>query len=363
MDFYVILGLEREASLRDVKRAYTRLARRYHPDLNPGDREAAAFYQRATEAYETLSDPDRRRAYDTGGSSPPVDDIPADVEFRGFDFSVPASGPSATFGELFAEVHVGAQSPSEAEERGSDVFGEVALGFEEAVVGSEQKLSVTRLDTCGACGGTGVRRGPETRCAGCQGTGAALWRRGHMLFSRACTRCGGTGRQRQRPCSACNAEGLVTSTDDIKVQIPAGVADGSRMRIPAKGNAGRHGGPPGDLYITARVAGHRLFRRDGDDLYLEVPVAVHEAALGATIDVPTVDGVARLGVPAGTQAGQTLRITGRGVRSPQTGHRGDLFVTVTLVIPPAEDARSKALLREFGRLNQADVRRDLFVES
>ena len=362
MDFYVILGLEREASLRDVKRAYTRLARRYHPDLNPGDREAEAFYQRATEAYETLSDPEQRRVYDTGGSSPPIDPTPSDVEFRGFDFSVPASGASVTFGELFAELSVSGEPSPRPEERGSDLFGEVALGFEEAAVGSERQLTLTRLETCGFCRGTGLRRGPETRCSGCQGSGATRWRRGHMLFSRACATCGGTGRQRQRPCAECSADGHVTRTDVITIQIPAGVADGSRMRVPNKGNAGKHGGPPGDLYITAKVAPHRLFRREGEDLRLDVPVAVHEAALGATIDVPTIDGHTRLKVPAGTQAGQSFRVKGRGVQSPRTGQRGDLIVTVNLVIPPVEDARSKALLRELGQLHQTDVRRDLFAE-
>ncbi len=361
MDFYVILGLEREASIRDVKRAYTRLARRYHPDLNPGDREAEAFYQRATEAYETLSNPDRRRAYDTGAASPPADTASSGIEFRGFDFSAPASGPSATFGELFAELRVSGESSARTEERGSDLFGEVELGFDEAVVGSERQLALTRLDACGFCGGTGIRRGPETRCSGCQGSGATRWRRGHMLFSRTCAMCRGTGRQRQRTCAECN-EGLVTQTDTITIQIPAGVADGSRLRVPSKGNAGRRGGPPGDLYITAKVAPHRLFRRRGEDLSLDVPVAVHEAALGATIEVPTIDGPARLKIPAGTQAGETLRVKGRGVPSPRTGQRGDLIVTVNLVIPPAPDARAKALLRELGELHSADVRRDLFVE-
>ena len=158
------------------------------------------------------------------------------------------------------------------------------------------------------------------------------------------------------------ADGHVTRTDVITIQIPAGVADGSRMRVPNKGNAGKHGGPPGDLYITAKVAPHRLFRREGEDLRLDVPVAVHEAALGATIDVPTIDGHTRLKVPAGTQAGQSFRVKGRGVQSPRTGQRGDLIVTVNLVIPPVEDARSKALLRELGQLHQTDVRRDLFAE-
>ena len=362
MDFYVILGVGREASLSDVKRAYKRLARRYHPDINPGDREAAAFFRRVSEAYETLSDAGRRQQYDAHGVISAVAED-ASVEFHGFDFTAPVAGASATFGELFSDIlEDTGETPALGRDRGSDLYGEVALSFEEALKRTERKLSLTRLDACEGCGGTGVRRGPEIRCAHCHGVGARRWQRGHMVFSKSCEHCGGSGRQRQRPCSACRAEGTVARTEEITIQVPAGVADGARMRVHGKGNAGRRDGPPGDLYITAKVSGHALFERVGDDLCLQVPIAVHEAALGAKIEVPTIDEPARLRIPAGTQSGQRFRIRSRGVPSPRTGRRGDLLVEVRVVVPPLKDQRSKELLREFGEINGIDVRRDLFTD-
>lgn len=350
MDFYVILGVERDASRNDLERAYTRLARRYHPDLNPGDSEAAAFYRRATEAYETLSNPDRRRAYDTGGTAraaPPR----AAVEFHGFDFSTPVSGASATFGELFSDLLPA--EPAAAEQAGSDLHGEITLGFEEALRGAVRQLSVTRLDVCGACGGSGVRRAAERGCSACQGRGATQWRRGHMVFSKRCGECGGSGRQRQRPCAACGAEGRLATTERITVQVPPGVADGARLRVPGKGNAGLRGGPAGDLYITAAVETHPLFRRDGDDLTLEVPIGVHEAALGADIRIVAPDGSATLRVPAGTQSGTRLRLAGLGAPGRGDGGRGDLIAVVRIVVPQVTDARSRELLQEFGHINPA----------
>ena len=362
MDFYVILGVERGATRKDVKRAYTRLARRYHPDLNPGDREAAAFYRQATEAYETLVDPDQRLAYDAHGEVT-RGGAPRSVEFHGFDFSTPVSGASATFDELFADVSAepkqGAASNSA---KGGDLVGDVELTFDDALRGAEHQLSVTRLNPCESCGGTGLRRARETSCTQCQGLGTTRWRRGHMVFSKPCEQCGGAGRQRRQPCSACGAEGVVSRTDIITIQVPAGVSDRARMRIAGQGNAGRRGGARGDLYIVARVAPHRVFSRDGDDLHVTVPLAVHEAALGATIKIPTPDGVARLKVPAATQAGQRLRLAGQGAPSPRTGERGDLVITVTLVLPQGTDTRTKELLQELGRLDPGNVRRNLFAE-
>jgi molecular chaperone DnaJ len=362
MDFYVILGVEQKASCADVERAYTRLARRYHPDINPGDSEAAAFFRRVTEAYETLKDPERREAYDAGGT-PRVVSRQASVEFRGFDFSTPATGASATFGELFSDVLTRPpEDHKEDAERGSDLFGEVPLSFEDALRGSECRLTITRLDACAACGGIGVRRAASARCEVCHGRGATQWRRGHMVFSKACEPCGGSGRQQQRPCSACRAEGTAALTEEITIQVPAGVTDGARMRVAGKGNAGRRGGRSGDLYITASVASHRFFGRQGDDLTLEVPIGVHEAALGATILIPTIDGKTELAVPAGTQSGQQFRLPQLGAPSPRTGSRGDLLVGVRIVLPPLENERSRELLREFGRINSSDVRRDLYGE-
>lgn len=359
MDFYVILGVERGASRTELERAYTRLARRYHPDINPGDSEAAAFFRRVTEAYQTLRNPDRRRAYDEQGE-PRTVARRASVEFRGFDFSTPVSGASATFGELFSELLPDA-SGGGAPGAGGDLHGEITLAFEESLRGAVRQLTVTRLDACAACGGSGVRRAAERGCAACQGSGATQWRRGHMVFSKPCGACGGTGRQRQRPCTACRAEGTAAVTEQIRVQVPAGVADGARLRVPGKGNAGSCGGPAGDLYITAAVEPHRLFRRDGDDLTLEVPVDVHEAALGADIRIPTIDGSTTLRVPAGTQSGARLRLPSLGVPA-RDGARGDLIAEVRIVVPRPEDERSRDLLREFGRINPPGSRRHLFTE-
>lgn len=360
MDFYVILGVERDASPTELERAYTRLARRYHPDINPGDSEAAAFFQRIAEAYQTLGNPDRRRAYDVGGEPRAVVQH-GSVEFRGFDFSTPVSGASATFGELFSEL-LPDGSGAPAAEAGGDLHGEISLGFEEALRGAVRQLTLTRLDACGVCGGSGVRRAAERGCADCQGSGTRQWRRGHMVFSKTCESCAGLGRQRQQPCTACRAAGVATVSEGITVQVPAGIADGARLRIPGKGNVGPRGGPAGNLYITATVEPHPLFKRDGDDLTLEVPLGVHEAALGADIRIRTIDGIATLRIPAGTQSGARLRMPSLGVPARGGGARGDLIVVVRVVIPPRLDDRSRELLLEFGRINPAGERRDLFGE-
>lgn len=362
MDFYVILGVDRGATLREVKRAYTRLARRYHPDINPGDREAEAFYRRATEAYETLRDPDRRQAYDTHGerqSEPP----PASIEFHGFDFSVPVTGTSATFAELFSEVlRETSAEPTIKVEKGSDLYADVTLSFEEALMGAERRLLVTKLEACVRCSGTGFRRSNEMSCADCDGAGTAQWRRGHMVFTKACGSCNGTGRQRWQPCGPCRSEGVFSRTEEITVQIPAGVANGASMRVADKGHVGRGGGPVGDLYITATVEPHRVFVRDGDDLHLEAPISVNEAVLGATFQIPTIAGKVTLTIPPGTSSGQRFCIRGQGAPSPKTGDRGNLVVTVVLSLPKIKDERSRELLREFGRLNSTKVRNGLFIE-
>ena len=220
-------------------------------------------------------------------------------------------------------------------------------------------MTLTRLAACPVCQGAGVRRAGERRCAQCHGTGTLRWARGHMVFSKVCAHCGGSGRQRDHACSTCGAEGVVPRSDRVSMQVPPGTADGTRIRIPGKGNAGRRGGTPGDLYISMHVAPHPLFRRDGDDLYLVVPVAIHEAALGARIAVPTIDGACKLRVPPGTQSGQRFRLRGHGVPSARNGQRGDLVIEVRLVLPRLVDERSKELMREFGRINSENVRKDL----
>jgi molecular chaperone DnaJ len=356
MDLYVVLGVAHGASEAEIKRAYRRLARRYHPDINPGDRLAEARFRQILDAYETLIDPQRRSRYDAGQTA----DAPEDRRtsgFEGFDFSSRGADHTATFGDLFAEVLTerGARRPS-GRERGADLHQDVTLSFEEALTGAQRAITVTRRESCRACAGTGSARIHAAPCHMCQGSGAVRTARGHMVFSRRCSACGGSGEQRPRACDTCGGAGQETRTETITLRIPAGVADGERVRIPGRGNAGLHGGAPGDLYIRVQVQPHPTLRREGDDLHVVVPIAIHEAALGARIEIPSPEGPVRLRVPPGTQSGQRFRLRERGAPSTRDGRRGDLVAEVRLMLPRVLDERSKELLREFGRINGENVR-------
>lgn len=362
MDLYILLGVEREASEAEIKRAYRRLARRLHPDINPGDREAAVRFRQVLDAYEILIDPDRRRRYDSGGLRPGAEDGSA-FGFAGFDFSSVVGGDRATtFGDLFEDVFSRRveRARDAKSDRGADIHVKASLSFEEAWRGIDWPVTLTRHDVCRSCAGSGYHQTVESRCRSCEGTGVLRSVRGHMVFSKNCPRCGGTGRLRQLTCEACHGQGVERRTEATRVTLPAGVADGSRVRVPGIGHAGVHGGAPGDLYVEIEVKPHGLFRRSGDDLHVELPIAIHEAALGARVDVPTPDGPARVRVPPGTQSGQRFRLRERGAPSVRTGTRGDLVVQVRLMLPGVLDERSKELLREFGRINGESVRRDLF---
>jgi molecular chaperone DnaJ len=355
MDFYILLGVERGATPGDIKRAYKRLARRYHPDINPGDRTAEQQFRQIAEAYETLIDPDRRHRYDSGAASFPGSEA-APFGFDGFDFSISVQGASApTFGDLFAEVLSQRETlQPQGPEPGADLHATLTLSFEDAMRGTDGELVVTRRERCRECSGSGHLRAPERECLHCQGGGVLKSTRGHMVFSKPCDRCGGTGRHAHRRCPACAGQQLEMRSESLRIHVPPGLADGVRIRIPAKGHAGRNGGGSGDLYVTVRVNSHPLFRRDGDDLHIIVPLAIHEAALGAKVEVPSIDGPARLRVPPGTQSGRRFRLHERGAPSVRDGRRGDLVVEVTLVLPGLLDERSKELLREFGKINPAD---------
>jgi molecular chaperone DnaJ len=359
MDFYIVLGLKREATTADVKRAYRRLARRFHPDINPGDREAASRFRQIVDAYETLVDPDRRRRYDSG-SLPPSSNEANTFGFAGFDFSGAVVGDRATtFGELFEEVFARRAERPAHPDRGADLHTTISLSFEDAWHGSERQVSVTRQVACRACAGSGYHRTAETPCVACEGSGAVRSVRGHMVFSKNCPHCGGAGRLRQSACDVCRGLGVELRAETLTVKVPIGIVDGARMRVPAKGHSGVRGAPPGDLYVDVEVRPHHVYRRDGDDVHFVVPVAIHEAALGAKLDIPTPDGMTRLRVPAGTQSGQRFRLRERGALSPRTGRRGDLIVEVRVMLPKVLDERSKELLREFGRLNTESVRPEL----
>lgn len=355
MDLYIVLGVRQDATESDIKRAYRRLARRYHPDINPGDRTAEERFRQVLEAYETLIDQERRSRYDAGHETAPASDVRRSG-FEGFDFTARGVDHSATFGDLFAEVLMDRGARAPAEQRGADLHHEAQLTFEEAFGGHELAFAVTRRAACRTCGGAGVSRTATGACSMCQGTGAVRSVRGHMVFSRTCSGCGGSGRHRPRACATCAGAGHEVRTETVLLNVPPGVTDGERLRVSGAGDAGLRGGESGDLYVTVRVAAHERFRREGDDIHVVVPVAIHEAGLGARVDVPTPDGVARVRVPPGTQSGQRFRLRERGARSTRTGRRGDLVVEVKLVLPTLLDERSKELLREFGRINGGEPR-------
>jgi molecular chaperone DnaJ len=349
MDLYSLLGLAPGASPAEIKRAYRRLARRYHPGINPGDRAAESLYGRIAEAYETLVDPDRRRAYDSADGSVPG--VAATFEFTGFDFSSGAHGPqAATFTELFAEALHPAGAPDAGRpEPGADIHGAMTVSFEESMRGVERQIVVTRQDVCDACRGLGSVRTPEGRCGPCHGNGKVRWARGHMVFAKSCAACEGTGRQRSQRCAACTGYGRHVRTDAVPVVVPAGVAEGARLRVGDRGHAGRHGGRNGDLYVTVHVQPDAVFRRQGDDLWVVMPIGVHDAVLGARVEVPSLEGPVKLRIPPGTQAGQRFRLRERGAPRA-SGGRGDLLIEIRIVLPDVVDERGKELMREFGKL-------------
>ena len=359
MDLYELIGVPRDAGLDDIKRAFRRLARRYHPDINPGDPAAAVRFKLVANAYDILADPERRRQYDAYGLTATVVEGAEAFGFEGFDFSVEsASGLTAsTFGDLFADViHDAVGRASEAGVDGADLHASVSISFEEAVRGTRTAVPLLRHDICGGCAGAGVVPVAETICPACRGVGTIRSRRGHMVFAKTCERCSGSGRQRHLACASCAGAGVMALSQAVPVVVPAGVADGDRLRLAGLGHAGSRGGRPGDLYVTVHVGTHPLFRREGDDLHVTVPIGIHEAALGARFEIPTFDGPVRLRVPPGTQSGQRVRLHDRGLPSRRDLRRGDLVVEFRIVLPSVLDERTKELLRQFAAANSEDVR-------
>ncbi len=364
MDLYRLLGLTRDASSDEVERAYRRLARRHHPGINPGDRVAEELFRQIQQAYTVLSDFEQRRAYDRGLGRAPAGADTA-VSFEGFDFSAPADGGlAATFSELFADVFQDAARERTTPTEGPSIETTIRLSFKDAVKGGEFPISVVRRDRCTSCGGDGRLARTPVACPVCAGQGARRWARGHMVFQRTCEACEGSGRLAVQPCRVCGGAGTQPRADVVTIAVPPGIETGARLAVPGRGHAGARGGPAGDLYATVEVAPHPFFRRVGRDVHVSLPIAVHEAALGARVSVPTLDGPVSLRVPAGTRAGQRLRIRGRGVPPPAGSPEaaaGDLIAEVMIVLPEIRDERSKALLREFGEIHRGDVRAHLFA--
>jgi molecular chaperone DnaJ len=371
-DYYAVLGVPRKALQKEIRQAYRKLARKHHPDLNPGDKHAEEKFKRVQEAYDVLSDSKKRQMYDQfgfpgggpGGAPPGEGAWPegSHVDFGGFDFG---TGGATSFRDIFSQFFrgAGAEAPQQPE-RGPDLEYQIDIDFWEAVRGAVKKISITRLDACAACRGTGAAGGGgQTVCTVCNGTGRTTQTSGRMRFNLTCPRCHGTGRLRTI-CRACGGEGRVSRAETLDVRIPAGVQTGSRVRVPGRGNAGTLGAPPGDLYIITNVQPHAFFDRHGDDIRTVVPITVTEAALGAKIEVPTIDGRSLLRIPPGTNSGQKFRLRERGVPSARDPRRrGDHYVEVQVVVPRPLDERVRTMLRELEKLAPDDPRRDLFARA
>lgn len=347
-DYYEIIGVSRDASEQEIKKAYRRLARKYHPDVNPGDRKTEEKFKEINEAYEVLSDPEKRRRYDMFGDARPGSGSFGD--FGGFgglgDFESPFED---LFGMFFGDWR---SSRRTSAERGSDLSLELSLSFQEAVFGTRKEVEIARLATCPDCGGSGAEPGtaPES-CPECGGTGQIRTARqtflGRFVTTTTCHRCRGTGRIIAKPCSSCQGQGRRPISERISIDVPAGVSDGVQLKLAGKGESGLRGGPPGDLYVVLRVVPHRIFERRGNDLYCRFPITFPQAALGARVQVPTLDGgFVELAIPAGSQTGTVFRIKDKGVPYLYGSRRGDLLIEVVVEVPKRLTARQKKLLEE-----------------
>jgi molecular chaperone DnaJ len=406
-DYYEILGVKKSASQDEIRKAFRKLARKYHPDVNPGDKAAEERFKALSEANDVLSDPKKRKIYDqVGFYSDNIDPAAAEAyarggatgaggfggvpggvrggaqpggegvhfDFGGFDFSDlmdnarrsgrTSSGGAGSFRDIFSGMFAGgrggATAPVESGPMpGSDLEYQVNVPFWTAIRGGVMRLNVTRQDVCGNCHGSGYIESPG-KCSECNGTGQVTQTGGRMKFNVPCPSCQGTGKNISI-CPVCHGEGTVSRTEPMEVRIKAGTRDGQRIRLAGKGNAGSHSGASGDLYVIIRIDPHPVFRREGDDIYLTVPVSPSEAALGSKIEVPTIDGRALLKIPPGTQPGQKLRLRDKGVPSAtRDGERGDEIVEITLSVPMPRDERTKELLRELAKLNPEDPRAELW---
>ena len=384
-EYYETLGVPRKADAEEIRKAYRKLARKYHPDLNPGDKASEERFKNVQEAYDVLSDPKKRPMYDqfgfysesgfagAGGPGGAGQGPHPNMDFSGFDFSdftggaggrrtTGAAGTAGAggFRDIFSQFFGGHGGEAQPEpEKGGDLEYVMDIDFWQAIKGTTARVNITRYDVCETCQGSGSSGTGEVTCPQCKGTGHVSQMAGAMKFNLTCPRCGGSGKLRN-VCPTCGGDGRVTHTETVEIRIPPGARNGSRLRVPGKGNAGTQGAPPGDLYITTKVEEHPFFHRDGDNIEITVPLAVWEAGLGAKIEVPTIDGRTRLKIPQGTTNGQKFRLREKGVLNNRTNQRGDQIVEVAIEAPDPHDERTRELLREMAKLHPGDPRSEIW---
>ena len=348
-DYYEVLAVERNAGADEIKKAYRKQAVKYHPDKNPGDKNAEEAFKELGEAYEVLCDPQKRAAYDQYGH--------AAFDRRSFGRGAGLHDPFEVCrevfggGSIFEDLFGGGRSDPTQPQRGDDLRYDLELTFEEAAHGCEREVTVTKPERCDQCQGSGAEAGSRTRiCPTCGGRGQVVSARGIFSIAQTCPHCQGAGRVIEKPCKVCRGTGRHERASRIKLRIPAGVDTGSRLRSAGNGEAGQRGGPPGDLYVVLHVKPHEIFQREGDDLLCEVPVSFAQAALGAEIPVPTLDGRTAIKIPPGTQPGAMFRLKGKGIKNIQGYGHGDLHVRIAVEVPTHLSAAQKAKLQEFADL-------------
>ena len=349
-DYYEILGVDREADEKAVKKAYRRLAMKFHPDRNPDDPEAEDKFKEATEAYEVLADEEKRAAYDRFGHAG------VDPQMGGGGGGFSGGGFGDVFGDMFGDIFTGGSSRSGrgGAQRGADLRYQLDLDLEDAVKGSSVKIKVPTLAECEPCNGSGSEDGKVQTCSTCNGMGQVRMKQGFFAIQQTCPTCHGAGQSIRNPCKKCHGEGRVQNTKTLEVKIPAGVDTGDRIRLTGEGEAGRMGGPTGDLYVQVNVRPHPIFERDGANLYCEVPVSFVDATLGGELEVPTLEGRVKLKIPAETQTGKLFRLRGKGVKPVRGGAQGDLLCRVVLETPVNLSEAQKDVLRKFHEDTQAD---------
>jgi molecular chaperone DnaJ len=352
IDYYEVLGISGTASSDEIKKVYRKLAMKFHPDRNPGDKEAEEKFKQATEAYEVLSDSKKRQIYDTYGFE--------GLKSRGYqgpDFEDVFSSFGDIFGDIFGFGRGETQRSKQGPMRGSDLRYDLSITFMEAVHGISKDIEIERPDTCWTCEGTGLRPGYKAEtCSACHGRGQVVRAQGFFRMSTSCPECRGEGEIIKDPCADCNGVGLVKSKKKVALKIPAGVDTGAKMRLHGTGEGGRKGGPAGDLYVIIHVAPHEFFLREGDLVYCQYPLNFDQAALGCSLEVPTIHGEKNIKIPKGTQTGQRFTLKNEGVQHLRGNVRGDMIVEVTVVTPKKLTKKQKELLREFGELERQKVK-------